>query len=141
MWKKLQELFETQGYTVCFLALKDAVNTTLECSRSVEAYIDAIKTSGQLLEDMGHAMPKWMLTSLLLFNLGEAYDSFIAIILRTNRRGEPDFDDLISSLVDKEHHQGGKDNAIALATRAKPTAVQNSNTSTTKYCTYCGRDG
>ena len=46
MWKKLQELFETQGYTARFLALKDAVNTILEHFRSVEAYIDAIKTSG-----------------------------------------------------------------------------------------------
>ena len=81
MWKKLQELFKTQGYTARFLALKEAVNTTLERSRSVEAYINAIKTSSQQLEDMSHAMPKWMLTSLLLFNLGEAYDSFIAITL------------------------------------------------------------
>src|SRR5216117_1577071 len=133
MWKKLQELFETQGYTARFLALKDAVNTTLERSGSVEAYIDAIKTSGQLLEDMGHAMPKWMLTSLLLFNLGEAYDSFIAITLRTNRKGEPDFDDLVSSLIEEERRHGGKDNAIALAIRSKPLTGRYWSTSTTKH--------
>ena len=61
-----------------------------------------------------------MLTSLLLFNLGEAYDSFIAITLWTNRKGEPDFDDLVSSLIDEERCHGGKDNAIALAIRSKP---------------------
>ena len=73
---------------------------------------------------MGHAMPKWMLMSLLLFNLREAYDSFIAITLWTNCKGEPDFDDLVSSLIDEECHQGGKDNTIALAIRSKPLTGQ-----------------
>ena len=70
----------------------------------MEAYIDAIKTSGQLLEDISYAMPKWMLTSLLLFNLGEAYNSFIAITLQTNHKGELNFDDLVSSFIDEECH-------------------------------------
>ena len=65
-----------------------------------------------------------MLTSLLLFNLGEVYNFFIAITLWTNRKGELDFDDLISSLIDEEHCQGGKDNAIALAIRSKPLTGQ-----------------
>src|SRR5437667_11793764 len=82
-----------------------------------------------------------MLTSLLLFNLGEAYDSFIAITLQTNQKGELDFDDLISSLIDEERHQGGKDNAIALAIRSKPLIGQHWTTSTTKHCVHCGKDG
>ena len=107
----------------------------------MEAYIDAIKTSGQLLEDMGHTMPKWILTSLLLFSLGEAYDSFIAITLWTNCKGEPDFDDLVSSLIDKEYCQGRKDNAIALAIRSKHLIEWDWSTSTTKDCVHYGRDG
>ena len=81
MWKKLQDLFDSQGYMARFLAFKNAINITLEHSSSVEAYIDAIKMSSQLLEDMGFSIPQWILTSLLLFNLGDAYDSFIAIML------------------------------------------------------------
>ena len=82
-----------------------------------------------------------MLTSLLLFNLGEAYDSFIAITLRTNHKGKPDFDDLVSSLIDEERHQGGKDNAIALTIRSKTLTGQDWSTSTTKHCVHCGKDG
>jgi len=106
----------------------------------VEAYIDAIKTSGQLLEDIGHTILKWMLTSLLLFNLGEAYNFFIAITLQTNCKDEPDFNSLVSSLIDKEHYQGGKDNAIALAIRSKPLIGWDWSTSTTKHYIYYSKD-
>ena len=57
MWKKLKELFEVQGYIVHYLAFKDAVNTNMERTGSVKAYIDKIKSRGQLCVDMDHTLP------------------------------------------------------------------------------------
>ena len=83
MWNKLKALFDVKGYTARYLTFKELVTTTLERSASVTAYIDSIKRCGQKLNDMGSAVDSWILTSILLYNLGEAYDSFVAFTLRT----------------------------------------------------------
>ena len=140
MSNKLKALFDVKGYTARYLTFKELVTTTLECSASVTAYIDSIKRCGQKLNDMGSAVDSWILTSILLYNLREAYDSFVAITLRTVQDGEPDFDTLAGSLLDEERRRTGAESNIALVTRAKgkqPAASKEG----VKNCSHCKKEG
>jgi hypothetical protein len=80
IWAKLQELYGVKGYTACHLILRSLVTKTLQGSASVGDYVEQIKTYGQQLADIGYRLDNWILTSMLLHNLGQAYDGCICCV-------------------------------------------------------------
>ena len=105
IWEKLGELYGVKGYTARHLILKSLVSTTLQGSASVGDYVNHIKKYGQQLSDMGYKLEDWILTSMLLHNLGDAYDPFVASTLQSVRNTEPEFDVIVHQLLDEERRK------------------------------------
>ena len=68
-----------KGYTSRYLLLKGLVTTTLALSTSVTEFIDSLKRNSRRLKDMGSLIPDWILTAVLLHNLGDLYDNFVRV--------------------------------------------------------------
>ena len=139
IWLKLGELYSVRGYTARHLVLKDLMTTKLAGESSVGQYVDKLKSHGQKLLDMGHPVSPWILTSLLLHNLGETYEPFVASVLQTVRDQEPDFDTVVHQLVDEERRKQSSDSTTVLFSKAKPKA-KGDNVSQ-KTCHHCKKGG
>jgi hypothetical protein len=119
IWETLGDLYGVKGYTARHLILKSLVSTTLQGSASVGDYIDHIKKYGQQLSEMGYKLEDWILTSMLLHNLGEAYDAFVASTLQSVRDTEPEFDVIVYQLLDEERRKQTGDPCTALFTKGR----------------------
>jgi hypothetical protein len=107
-------------------------------------YVDHIKKYGQQLTDKGYKLDDWILTSMLLHNLGDAYDPFVASTLQAVRNTEPDFDVIVHQLIDEERRKHNGDSGMALFTKGrkknfggKPDSKKNASI----ICHHCEKSG
>ncbi|KAH0552935.1 hypothetical protein GP486_006868, partial [Trichoglossum hirsutum] len=77
----LEQLYGTRGDAARFYRFKELVTTTLESCSSVTAYIDTLKLYFKRLDELDGGLPEWVLISLILFSLGDTYDSFVINIV------------------------------------------------------------
>ena len=131
----LEQLYGTGGEAARFYRFKDLVTTTLEGCTSVTNYIDTLKLRFKRLEELDGKLPEWVLTSLILFGLGDAYDSYVINIVTAMRTATPKLNDVISGVIDEEHRQRAKESTTALTTTAQ--SKDNNN----KRCKHCKRKG
>jgi transposase InsO family protein len=131
----LEQLYGTRGDAARFYRFKDLVTTTLEGCTSVTNYIDMLKLHFKRLEELDGKLPEWVLTSLILFGLGDGYDSYVVNIVTAMRTATPNLNEVISGVIDEERRQRGKELGTALATRAR------SKDNKDKRCTHCKRKG
>ena len=67
--------------------------------KSVRDFIDSLKQYEQRLREMGSPRPNWILSSMLLHNLKDAYKSFVSSTLQNVQSTEPDLNTIISQLL------------------------------------------
>jgi hypothetical protein len=139
----LEQLYGTRGDAARFYRLKDLVTTTLEGCNSVTSYIDTLKLHYKRLGDLEGTLPEWVLIGLILFGLGDSYDSYVVNTVSAMRSAAPKLNDVIAGVIDEERRQRGKESATALATRARGKGNGNANKgdNKTKRCTHCKRIG
>ena len=77
-----KDLFSLHGFMRRYLLHKKLATTTLANSKSVEDFIDSFKQCEQRLQKMGSPVPNWILSSMLLHNLRDAYKSFMSSMLQ-----------------------------------------------------------
>ena len=70
----------------------------------VKDFVDSLKRNGQRLHKMGSPVPNWILTAILLYNLGNLYESSVSFTLQNIQGTEPDLNQILSQLLDKEKH-------------------------------------
>ena len=85
----------------------------------MEDYVNLIKKYSQQLADMGYRLDDWILTSILLHDLGEVYDPFVASTLQAVRNIEPNFDVIVHQLLDEERRKHNGDSSTALFLKGK----------------------
>ena len=66
---------------------------------------------------MGLPVPDWILTSTLLHNLKDSYESFVSSTLQNICGFKPDLNQIISQLLDKKHQQTSSNKTTALLTK------------------------
>ena len=105
LWIKLQELYETSGFSSEFLLSRELINTTLDSSnKDLEKYVQTFTRIVNSLTAKDIILPKKFLVALLLNNLNKDYENVVAIITQTIRiakNEEIDLDSVISQLLDE----------------------------------------
>ena len=71
------------------------------------------------------------MTSILLHNLGESYDAFVASTLQAVRDTEPEFDTIVYQLLDEERRKQNRD-STALFTKGKKNWSKSTSSGATK---------
>lgn len=77
VWENLTKAFEDSGLTRKVGLLKDLINTTLENSDSVEAYVNKIMTSAYKLRNIHFKVDDEWLGTLMLAGLPDTYKPMI----------------------------------------------------------------
>ncbi|KAH0563435.1 hypothetical protein GP486_001996 [Trichoglossum hirsutum] len=114
----LEQLYGIRGNAARFYRFKDLVTTSLDGCSSVTAYINSLKLHFKQLDELDSVLPKWVLVSLILFGLGDTYDSYIVNTVSAIRTTTPKLNDLHlkkqpekSSESSKEKKDGKKENS------------------------------
>ncbi|CAH2102026.1 unnamed protein product [Euphydryas editha] len=77
LWENLTKSFEDSGLTRKVGLLKDLINTTLETSESVEAYVNKIMSSAHKLRNINFNVDEEWLGTLMLAGLPDTYKPMI----------------------------------------------------------------
>jgi hypothetical protein len=68
---------------------------------------------------MSYTLEDWILTSMHLHNLGEAYDFFVAPTLQSVRKTKPEFNVIVHQLLNEECQKHTGDSGTALFIKGK----------------------
>jgi transposase InsO family protein len=137
MWDKLKKLYEERGYNARYLALTSLISTRYEDMKSIEEYTEHIKQTARRLADMGSKLDEWIVTSVLLANLGPTYETYVTLKRQSARTKDPELDEVIAELIDESRVNDTKD-AAAMSIRKEQKA------GTKKFkgiCNYCKKPG
>ena len=97
-WEKLQKTYKSSGFVLRYSKLEELMTTSLESSGgSIETYVANILGLSKDLRLMGSKIDDWILTSMLLHNLGTKYKDFVHRLL-TQLSELPDFDRIVALL-------------------------------------------
>lgn len=111
MIKALESAYKSKGYTSREVLWRIISRASLSDYESITEYVEAIKKAKIKLAELGHNYT-WEITTSFLHGLpSSSYESFVEIVL--NSRGkdstgkllEPDFDDIVEQLLDRERRQ------------------------------------
>lgn len=118
MWDKLRRLYEEQGYNARFLALKSLISIRYEDTKSIEEYTEHVKRTTQRLADMGSKVDDWIVTSVLLANLGPTFETYVTMKRQSARMKDPELDEVIAELIDESRvHDAADVTAMVLQGR------------------------
>jgi gag-polypeptide of LTR copia-type len=131
----LEQLYGTRGDAARFYRFKDLVTITLEVCTSVTKDIDTLKLHFKRLEELDGKLPEWVLTNLILFGMGDSYNSYVVNIVTAMRTATPKLNDVISGVIDEECRQRGKESITALTTKARSRDNEDKHR---KHCKYKG---
>jgi transposase InsO family protein len=137
MWDKLKKLYEEQGYNARYLALTSLISTRYEDMKSIEEYTEHIKQTARRLADMGSKLDEWIVTSVLLANLGPTYETYVTLKRQSARTKDPELDEVIAELIDESRVNDTKD-STAMSLR------KDQKGGTYKFkgiCNYCKKPG
>ena len=81
MFETLKNMYKTKGYTERHLHWKTINRSDLSKYKNVSEYAEAMKKVRTMIEDMGHQVLDWQMTSSFLHGLGESYTTFVTTIL------------------------------------------------------------
>lgn len=108
MLAKLQDIYRTKGYTARDLVWRTITRSNLSDHKNVAEYGEAITKARTKLQEMGHKIEDWMITTSFIHGLGDSYEDFVTMILNLRTKDakgnlqEPDLDAVIEQLIDKE---------------------------------------
>ena len=115
MWDKLRQLYEERGYNARFLALKSLISVQYEDTKSIEEYTEHIKQTTRRLANMGSRIDDWIVTSVLLANLGPTFETYVTTKRQAARTKDPELDEVIAELIDESRvHEYMQPTAMAL---------------------------
>ncbi|KAL1582041.1 hypothetical protein WHR41_09299 [Cladosporium halotolerans] len=115
MWDKLRRLYEERGYNARFLALKSLISVRYEDTKSIEEYTEHVKQTTRRLANMGSRIDDWIVTSVLLANLGPAFETYVTTKRQAARTKDPELDEVIAELIDESRvHQEMESTVMAL---------------------------
>jgi transposase InsO family protein len=138
MWDKLKKLYEEQGYNARYLALTSLISTRYEDMKSIEEYTEHIKQTARRLADMGSKLDEWIVTSVLLANLGPGYETYVTLKRQSARTKDPELDEVIAELIDESRVNETRD-STAMAIRKARTS--NSISKFQGICNHCKKPG
>ena len=84
-WDCLEESYNPRGFTTEFITIKNLLDTTLESSQSMDAYVQKIKTLDDGLRGKGITMPEQFIRALVFHNLSSEYDNFVSTMTQAFR--------------------------------------------------------
>ena len=127
-WYKLQELYDPHGFTSEYLTLKDFFETNLNDSESMETYLNKVRSLNDELRSKEIILPHQVVTSWILHNLNEDYDTFVQNIIQTLRKDPKAYplDSLFAHLIDESR---GKDSTGKLLVLSKKNRSKNGSKS------------
>ncbi|KAA6421220.1 MAG: hypothetical protein FRX49_08919 [Trebouxia sp. A1-2] len=108
MFETLRSMYKTKGYMERHLHWKTINRLDLLKYKNILEYAEAMKKARTMIEDMGHQVLDWQMTSSFLHGLSDSYTTFVTTILTARQLGadgkpmEPDFDRLVAQLIDIE---------------------------------------
>jgi len=137
MWLKLKELYEVQGFNARCLTFTTLLSHHYDSSKSIEDYVDQLKTSSRCLQEMDPTFPDWVILTVLLNNLGSTFNAFVTAKRQSIRVTTPTFDSLAAELIDEARMKDNK-SSVAMAFRGKP---KSSSSSSSLQCSYCKKAG
>jgi hypothetical protein len=124
-WKTLRNLFQISGYSAHHLVIIGLMSLSLELCSSMQDLLDTIKALQQELKGMGHALPDWVFTSLLLQSLNDSWECFVSIIVLAARDNEPDFNEVGAQILDEQCCRKGQKTSTAMLVQQKKAGQQN----------------
>jgi len=136
MWLKLKELYEVQGFNARYLTFTTLLSHHYDSSKSIEDYVDQLKTSSRRLQEMDPTFPDWVILTVLLNNLGFTFNAFVTAKRQSIHVTTPTFDSLAAELIDEARMEDNK-SSVAMAFRGKPK----SSSSSSLQCSYCKKTG
>ena len=145
VWAKLEERYRLRGYSARFILYNQVTATTLASSKSMEAYIDTMKSLTSQLESMGYPLHQWEIHTKLLGNVGTEYEGFVSSILAVlPLNKEPDVEDLCYKLLDESRRRSESsrgDNALLASNESAQFTRQSSSTGRgfKPKCSHCGK--
>jgi hypothetical protein len=166
LWKKLQKLYEQKGYSSRFfirkkfyeLRLADYAKSDEENAMSL--YINAHRSLCQQLRSAGAIIDNETEHQVLLFGLGDSYDSFVIATTQSFRQNDNDnqnyidVENLIGQLLDEDRRRkgvklgmepveiGSSSTGSALYSNRKRQWSQRSQSDKPRpICNYCEREG
>ena len=101
MWDKLRKLYGEQGYNARFLALRSLISVRYEDTKSIEEYTEHVKRTTRRLANMGSKVDDWIVTSVLLANLGPTFETYVTMKRQSARTKDPELDEVIAELIDE----------------------------------------
>ena len=139
MFKTLRSMYKMKGYTERHLHWKTINRSDLSKYKNISEYAEAMKKARTMIEDMGHQVLDWQMTSSFLHSLSNSYTAFVTTILTTQQLEaddepvEPDFNRLIAQLIDIEKHRDTlSNNKFSSSTKALKTEFKGSRNSERK---------
>lgn len=149
LWEKYAELYGLSGFSARHNAFNSLYTTNLELCSDVNDYVTKIKLYTQQLSEIGDSIPNWQIISILLNNLGDAYDHWSQQViqqLRDNKR--IDLDVIISQLLDEDQRHKAKESNIALIAKRNNFANRQDKPNSSnrvnkpyKKCAFCKKPG
>lgn len=144
-WKKLKDLYNSDGFTSKFLLLRELFSSRLEEFDSVEIYLNKIKQIVNDLKAQECELPEEVNISWILFGLTEDFEGFVGNITQALRKDPKSFtfDSLCASLLDEARRLGvstsGKPALFQLVSK-KPWKKANKDKKPL-VCSYCKLKG
>ncbi len=135
MWLKLKELYEVQGFNARYLTFTTLLSHHYDSSKSIEDYIDQLKTSSRCLQEMNPTFSDWVILTVLLDNLGSTFNAFVTAKRQSIRVTTPSFDSLAAELIDEARMEDNK-SSVVMAFRGKPKSASSS-----LQCSHCKKAG
>jgi len=166
LWKKLLKLYEQKGYSSCFfiqkmfyeLWLADYVKSAEENAMSL--YVNAHRSLCQQLRSAGAIIDNDTEHQVLLFGLGDSYDSFLIATTQSFQQNDNDshnyidVESLIGQLLDEDQWRkgvklgmerleiGSSSTGLALYSNRKRQWSQRSQSDKPRpICNYCESEG
>lgn len=155
MLAKLQDIYRTKGYTARDLVWRTITRSNLSDYKNVAEYAEAITKARTKLQEMGHKIEDWMITTSFIHGLGDSYEDFVTMILNLRTKDakgnlqEPDLDAVIEQLIDKERRLKATGESTGKAMKSTEFSKSKDNrgkkkagnrTSSNEKCSYCGYD-
>lgn len=133
----LQGAYKPKGYTTREVLWRVLTRTASSDYKNVTEWVEVMKKSAKSLKDLtpaAQALPPWVYTTTLLHGLpSPSYDAFVEIILNSCGRDaagnvlEPDFDNVVEKVLDRERRQKLDDTSNNKALKASGNNNNNSN--------------
>ena len=133
-WNYLDRLYAPRGFSSEFILFKEFFGATLSSLGSVDNYLATIKRVSTNLKAKQLELLNKLIIAWTLYNLGPAYEAFVASITQSYRAdtADIDMDGLFTDLMDESRRLESLDeDALVVRTRKPPRAK----------CGGCGRTG